>query len=294
MFYRPYYGAGRIGYGARRLALGSLWRRPGTLFGRGTGYGYRRGLSPYRTGYRGFYGATYRGRRPGALSYYSRYRQHWPLGYRGRFAAYGRAPAYYGGAQVYGAGAPPQAGPPAPPSLAPQWVLWAQACLAQIVGSWVPQTGQIGKATRKAIGIFQSQQQLPATGLLDAATVNALQQACSGQAAAALPMAPPAGDDVAAATAAAAASAPTGGADAAGAAPDGGAALDAAGAPDASAGAPPADGATAGEFEGWRGRRRRRLGRLWGGGSRYQSDDNDDSGDPGSGQWGGGWRRRWR
>jgi len=291
MFYRPYYGAGRIGYGARRLALGSLWRRPGTLFGRGTGYGYRRGLSPYRTGYRGFYGATYRGRRPGALSYYSRYRQHWPLGYRGRFAAYGRAPAYYGGAQVYGAGAPPQAGPPAPPSLAPQWVLWAQACLAQIVGSWVPQTGQIGKATRKAIGIFQSQQQLPATGLLDAATVNALQQACSGQAAAALPMAPPAGDDVAAATAA---SAPTGGADAAGAAPDGGAALDAAGAPDASAGAPPADGATAGEFEGWRGRRRRRLGRLWGGGSRYQSDDDDDSGDPGSGQWGGGWRRRWR
>lgn len=59
-------------------------------------------------------------------------------------------------------------------------ISWAQACLAQIVGPWVPQDGLLGPVTRSAIQTFQTQQQLPATGALDLSTVNALQAACSG------------------------------------------------------------------------------------------------------------------
>jgi Putative peptidoglycan binding domain len=45
----------------------------------------------------------------------------------------------------------------------------------------VPQNGIIGPQTRRAIQMFQGQQQLPVTGLLDSNTVNAIQGACSGQ-----------------------------------------------------------------------------------------------------------------
>jgi hypothetical protein len=63
----------------------------------------------------------------------------------------------------------------------PQLVLWAQSCLTQSIGSWVPQTGTLGPATRRALRLFQSQQQLPPTGALDADTVTALKKASSGQ-----------------------------------------------------------------------------------------------------------------
>lgn len=59
-----------------------------------------------------------------------------------------------------------------------------QACLAQLVGAWVPQNGIIGPRTRRAVQIFQGQQQLPVTGMLDSATIAAIQSACNGQAAA--------------------------------------------------------------------------------------------------------------
>lgn len=64
-----------------------------------------------------------------------------------------------------------------------QWAAGIQACLAQLVGPWVPQNGIIGPRTRRAVQIFQGQQQMPVTGLLDSATVAALQSACSSQAA---------------------------------------------------------------------------------------------------------------
>lgn len=57
-------------------------------------------------------------------------------------------------------------------------VAWAQSCLAQVLGSWVVQDGMMGPATQAAIRTFQEQQQLPATGVLDGPTVNALQAAC--------------------------------------------------------------------------------------------------------------------
>ncbi len=70
---------------------------------------------------------------------------------------------------------------------ASQWVLWVQNCLARVVGPWVPQTGIMGPATRRAIRIFQTQRQLPATRLLDRDTVNALRAARTPQAAAPQP-----------------------------------------------------------------------------------------------------------
>jgi peptidoglycan hydrolase-like protein with peptidoglycan-binding domain len=260
MYYRPYYGA-------RRLTYGSLWRRPGTS--PASGY-TQAGTYPYRSGNQGYQTSGYRGRWPGYSSYYSRYRQGWPSSYRGRLWASGPKP-YYGAGSSYGTFGQMQGSQTMPP----QWVLWAQSCLAQTVGSWVPQTGRLGQGTRKAIRIFQSQRQLPATGQLDATTVNALKAACSRQAAASVgapappppppPPTPPAGDDVAAATAAATSAGP----DAGDAPPD--------------AAAPPAD-ATTGEFGRWR---QRRMGRLWGGSSRYSSD-----GDDGSGGYGLGYGRR--
>jgi peptidoglycan hydrolase-like protein with peptidoglycan-binding domain len=39
----------------------------------------------------------------------------------------------------------------------------------------------MGPATQGAIQTFQQQQQLPVTGMLDGATVNALQAACGSQ-----------------------------------------------------------------------------------------------------------------
>jgi len=60
-------------------------------------------------------------------------------------------------------------------------ISWAQSCLAQVVGPWVQQDGRMGPSTRQAIQQFQTQQQLPASGVLDPNTVSALQAACSGQ-----------------------------------------------------------------------------------------------------------------
>jgi peptidoglycan hydrolase-like protein with peptidoglycan-binding domain len=57
-------------------------------------------------------------------------------------------------------------------------ILWAQSCLAQILGPWVLQDGAMGKNTEGAIRAFQEQRQLPVTGVLDGNTVNALQAAC--------------------------------------------------------------------------------------------------------------------
>jgi hypothetical protein len=68
-------------------------------------------------------------------------------------------------------------------------VAWAQACLAQLIGPWVPQDGIIGPGTRQAIAQFQGQQQLPPTGVLDDTTLEALQAACGGR-----PEALPAGE----------------------------------------------------------------------------------------------------
>jgi hypothetical protein len=64
------------------------------------------------------------------------------------------------------------------------FVGWAQQCLRNVIGPWVPQTGRMSKATRRAIRIFQKRNRLPATGLLDGATEATLRNACGGQAAA--------------------------------------------------------------------------------------------------------------
>ncbi len=66
-----------------------------------------------------------------------------------------------------------------------------QSCLAQVVGSWVPQTGVMGPATRRAIRIFQRRQGLPMTGLLDPATRRAIRSACAQPPPAAMDTAPP-------------------------------------------------------------------------------------------------------
>jgi hypothetical protein len=77
--------------------------------------------------------------------------------------------------------APPPVDAPAPD---PQIVGWAQTCLAQVVGPWVQQDGNLGATTQRAIQIFQAQAQLPPSGALDDNTLIALQQTCQGQAAA--------------------------------------------------------------------------------------------------------------
>jgi hypothetical protein len=59
-------------------------------------------------------------------------------------------------------------------------VLQAQSCLARLIGPWIPQQGVMGPATRRGIRMFQQRQSLPVTGLLDAATTSALQNACAG------------------------------------------------------------------------------------------------------------------
>jgi len=64
---------------------------------------------------------------------------------------------------------------------------WAQSCLSQLLGPDAVQD------VHQGIQQFQTQQQLPATGVLDQATVTALQAACSGAGAQAggPPSAPP-------------------------------------------------------------------------------------------------------
>ncbi|WP_433968355.1 peptidoglycan-binding domain-containing protein [Tunturiibacter gelidiferens] len=76
-----------------------------------------------------------------------------------------------------------------------QWVPWAQACLARLVGAWVPQDGIVGPDTRRAIQMFQGQQQLPVTGILDSQTVGALQAACARQLPPPAPFPSPSGAD---------------------------------------------------------------------------------------------------
>jgi len=78
-------------------------------------------------------------------------------------------------------------------ALGPAEVAQAQACLAQLFGPWVPQSGALGPATRRAIRIFQKQQGMGPSGVLDPATNDALTAACgqSAPAAAAPPAAPP-------------------------------------------------------------------------------------------------------
>ena len=284
-------------YYARRVTYPASVHRPGFPWGQhrygyGTGYVHR----PYGQ-------ASNAGRQYGARRGYASY-GNYAHRYAPRYGAAGtrwnwlRRPGYrYGSSpNTYSFNyAQPAAGDASQPqsggSMPPQWIAWAQSCLAQAVGSWVPQDGNMGRATRLAIRTFQQQQQLPATGMLDGATISALQAACSGQGGAApVPAAPPppppapAGDDVAAATAAAAGSpAP---AAAAPAAP---------GVPDASAAAPSPD-APSGEFFMGGGRWRRR--RRWGSGFNFQSfPQMQDSGDDGemSMGWGGrgSYRRRW-
>ncbi len=256
----------------------SGWRQPGHMptqsrYGSAARYGYGSGLDNYgsRTGYRGWPGGV-QNRHTSAAS--SRWGQQWPRRYSQ--TSYGTPQSYGYGSQGYGYA----------PQASSRWVLKAQACLAQVVGAWVPQTGIMGKTTRRAIRIFQSQQQLPATGMLDAATGNALLAACGGAAAPPPPQAPapmvaappPPVDDPAAAAAFAPAAPP----------PNAGPSGDAPPPPDASGGEPPPD-ATAGEFGGWR---RRRLGRLWSG---LPSDSNDSDGGYGSARPGGyGGSSRWR
>ena len=63
-----------------------------------------------------------------------------------------------------------------------QLISWVQSCLAGSIGSWVPQSGRLGRATRHAIRTFQSQQGLPVNGFPDSDTVAQLQQACGGRA----------------------------------------------------------------------------------------------------------------
>jgi peptidoglycan hydrolase-like protein with peptidoglycan-binding domain len=305
MVYRNYY--------ARRFGTQG-WRRPGV------GWGARRGVYAGRPGFRwqGLRGFGYRpGYRAGLFggrswprygSAFSRFRQAWPGRY-GKGYGYGQ-PGYGAVASPAYGGAEPQSGGAPQGALPPSWVAWAQSCLAQAVGPWVPQNGVMGKATRHAIRKFQKQQHLPPTGMLDGATISALQAACGGQGGQASAPAPaqgppvptaPAGDDVAAATAAAAGGAPPD----AGAAPDagGGAAPPPDGAPDggappdASGGAQP-DGPSGELYMRRFGRRRRRFRRRWGSGFNFQPQqpqqpDSDDSGDDGEIFFGGGRRGRW-
>jgi hypothetical protein len=99
----------------------------------------------------------------------------WGYGYwgggRNRFGRWGRWRRWPWMGSGFGFGFDPSAQDP-------QTIAWAQGCLAQIVGSWVPQDGMLSPVTRNAIRTFQSQMQLPPTGALDDNTIAALQQAC--------------------------------------------------------------------------------------------------------------------
>jgi len=66
-----------------------------------------------------------------------------------------------------------------PPAAGSDFVRWVQGCLASALGRGVPRNGVLGPATRRAIRIFQKQQGLPVTGIVDAATENTLQSACT-------------------------------------------------------------------------------------------------------------------
>ena len=59
-----------------------------------------------------------------------------------------------------------------------QSIVWAQGCLSQLTGGTIAQSGVLDQATRSAVSMFQTQQHLPATGMLDDTTLSALQAAC--------------------------------------------------------------------------------------------------------------------
>jgi Putative peptidoglycan binding domain/Lysine-specific metallo-endopeptidase len=118
---------------------------------------------PARVGRPGYYLAA-RGRYFGG----PRYHWGWGDGYRRDYGRRWRWPWLYRGISRYGLIPSPM-------------VTWAQACLAQLFGPWVPQDGVQGPGTRQAIEQFQMQQHLPATGMLDDDTAGALQAICSGQ-----------------------------------------------------------------------------------------------------------------
>lgn len=87
---------------------------------------------------------------------------------------------------------------PAPVPLAPggdaasPWVAAAQFCLAKIFGEKVPRNGVLGPETRQFVQTFQQQRGLPATGMLDSDTMQAIQLTCgAGDVAAPMTMAPP-------------------------------------------------------------------------------------------------------
>ena len=64
------------------------------------------------------------------------------------------------------------------PAVDPETISWAQGCLSQIVGAWVPQDGKMGHLTGLAIEVFQGQSHLPSTGTLDDDTLTALHHTC--------------------------------------------------------------------------------------------------------------------
>ena len=96
--------------------------------------------------------------------------------YGHRYRPRGRRWLRYGRRHRWSRRHPISAGP-----MPSQLVSWAQGCLAQVLRVQVPQDGLMGPDTQQAIQQFQTQQQLPPTGMLDSATVSALQAACSGQ-----------------------------------------------------------------------------------------------------------------
>ena len=185
---------------------GPGWRRWGA-YGTPSGYWSSRYYQP---------GAPYFGAlTPGTRGYYpygSRHRtgySPWPwLAQGGYQAGYAAAPSI---------GVAPSIAEPAAPLepqviQEPQTVAWVQACLAQLVGPWVPQDGNLGPATQRAIQMFQTQTQLPPSGSLDDNTLIALQQACQTAAAAAssaAPSGPPGGLAMSPPPSAAAASPPS-------------------------------------------------------------------------------------
>lgn len=149
---------------------------------------YLRGRSPYYG--RAYYGARYSPFR----GYYGR--TPYVAGYRPRIGV--RPWLFRRG--YYGYGAPaPVAGPPVavapvagPPMMATSpWVSLVQRCLRRLLGPGVPTNGVMGPGTRRAIRTFQQQRGLPASGLLDNATVQALQSACVAPSAPPPPPPPP-------------------------------------------------------------------------------------------------------
>jgi len=197
---------------SRSYPGGSVWNR--------NWYG---GRPYYGRGMYGWHGYPGYGRySPYGHHYWGDYRRRWPWLGRDRADGMGAgAGGYDGGYQGTGYSGTSDSGPsssgtdyagsdtltftpsapmptPTPGTSAsedPQIVAWAQGCLSQIVGGWVPQDGNLGRLTRRAIQMFQNQSQLPTTGTLDDNTLAALQHACHDIAAggAPAPGAPPQG-----------------------------------------------------------------------------------------------------